>query len=393
VHFGDFKRLTGKEPYPNVPKFFCPQCQNRSFTKAGFKTLQVFTLFGWHSQSYQQYRCQKCHHRFHCAELIGMYTIKVIEYVAFMYLRSMSFNQVNAILRAFYERDVFTKVTLLNHIEQMADHIPDHQAISRWLKPKRSGYYAVDGTWIKYRGQDRVLLILFDVETLDTIAYFVAKGETKKAFTALFELAESEISVGIKGFFCDGDNALLAVLQKMYPGVPIQVCVFHKYARLGQLIPFKHLKTAMDRQIKERVEKVLFAETKDNAIGALHELEAFAKENQHYKKLNEVIGVIHHNFDLLLTHFEHSEMSPYNNVLEGFNHIIKRRIRLMKGFKKDINIDRWIKLLLLDWRFHQLKESTFSPRRNKMPLELAGVKLPEIYNWLTFVRKNYKKPT
>lgn len=322
-----------------------------------------------------------------------MYTVKVIEHVTFMYLRSMSFNQVNAILRSFYERDVFTKAALLDHIEQMADRIPEHQDISNWLKPKRSGYYAIDGTWIKYRGEDRVLLILFDVQTLDIIVYLVADDETKESYTALFDLAEREISVGKKGFFCDGDPGLLAVLQKRYKDVPIQVCVFHKYARLGQLIPFRHPKKTIDREIKERVEKVLFAASKDNAISALHELEAFAKNNQHYKKLNEVIGVIHRNFDLLLTHFEHSEMSPYNNVLEGFNHIIKRRIRLMKGFKKDINIHRWIKLLLLDWRFHQLKESAFNSRKNKMPLELTGVKLPKIYNWLTFVRKNYKKST
>lgn len=320
-----------------------------------------------------------------------MYTIKVIEHVTFMYLRSLSFNQVNAILRSFYERDVFTKVTLLNHIEQMADQIPDHQSISRWLKPKRSGYYAIDGTWIKYCGEDRVLLILFDVETLDTIAYFVAEDETKEAYTALFELGTLDIAVGKKGFFCDGDPALLAVLEELHRGVPVQVCVFHKYARLGQLIPFKHPKNKIDKTIKERVEKILFAQSKENAISALHELEQFARENQSHKKLNEVIGIIHHNFDLLLTHFEHSSMSPYNNVLEGFNHILKRRIRLMKGFKKDINIDRWIKLLLLDWRFHQLKESAFKLRQGKMPLELAGVKLPEIYNWLTFVRKNYLK--
>lgn len=322
-----------------------------------------------------------------------MYTIKVIEYVTFMYLRSMSFNQVNAILRAFYESNVFTKAQLLEHIELLTDRIPDHQAISRWLKPKRSGYYAVDGTWIKYRGEDRVLLILFDVNTLDTIAYYVANDETKEAYTALFNLAEPEIAVDKKGFFCDGDPGLLAVLQERYKGVPIQVCVFHKYVRAGQLIPFKNAKKAIDKEIKERVEKVLFAENKDNAITALHELEVFAKKNKDYKKLDEVIGVIHRNFDLLLTHFEHSEMSPYNNVLEGFNHIIKRRIRLMKGFKKDINIDRWIKLLLLDWRFHQLKESAFNSRKNKMPLELAGVKLPVVYNWLTFVRKNYRIST
>ena len=95
-----------------------------------------------------------------------MYTIDMVEYVTYMYLRSLSFNQVNAILRAFYKQNVFTKVALLDHVEQLADRIPDHQTISRWLKPKRSGYYALDGTWLKYRGEDIVLLILFDVETL-----------------------------------------------------------------------------------------------------------------------------------------------------------------------------------------------------------------------------------
>ena len=319
-----------------------------------------------------------------------MYTIKLMEHVTFMYLRSMSFNEVNAILRSFYERDVFTKATLLDHIEQLTDRMPDHQSISRWLKPKRSGYYALDGTWIKYRGEDRVLLILFDVETLDTVAYFVAEAETKAAYTALLKLAESEISVGVKGLFCDGDPGLLAVLKDLYEGVPIQVCVFHKYKRVGQLIPFRHPRNDLDKAIKERVAQILFAKSKESAVKALHDLEQFAKENQGYKKLDEVIGVVHENFELLLTHFEHSEMSPYNNVLEGFNHIIKRRIRLMKGFKKDINIDRWIKLLILGWRFHPLKESVFDNRKDKMPLELAGVELPEIFNWLTFVRKNYK---
>ena len=322
-----------------------------------------------------------------------MYTVKVIEYVTYMYLRSLSFNQVNAILRAFYERDVFTKSALMEHIEQLADRIADHQAISRWLKPKRSGYYALDGTWLKYRGDDIVLLILFDVETLDTIAYHVADEETTEVYTTLLKLAEPEISVGMKGFFCDGEPGLLAALGKQCQGVPVQLCVFHKYSRIKQLIPFKRSRNELDREIKERVRKILFAESKDEAINALHQLEQFAKDNQSYGKLNEVIEVIHRNFDLLLTHFEHTEMSPYNNVLEGFNHIIKRRTRLMKGFKKEINIDRWLKLLILDWRFHVLKESAFDSRRGKMPLELAGVKLPEIYNWLTFVRKNYKKST
>lgn len=323
-----------------------------------------------------------------------MYTIKMVEYVAFLYLRSLSFNQVIAILGAYYEQDVFTKDRLINHIEQLADRIPTNEQISHWLKPKRSGYYALDGTWLKYRGKDIVLLILFDVRTLDIVSYYVAQKETEASYRRLIQLALPEIVNNIKGIFCDGDPGLVKAIKSYFPHTPIQLCVFHKYSRVGEIIPFVRPKTKLDREIKERVEQILFAETKEIAITKLHELEQFAKDHKGYEKLRKVIGVLKRNFNLLMTHFDHPEMSPYNNVLEGFNYIIKRRTKLMKGFKKPVNIGRWLKLIILDWRFHPLKESQFSARNSYSPLQLAGVELPKIYNWLTYVRKNYsKKPT
>lgn len=323
-----------------------------------------------------------------------MYSLRMVEYVAYLYLRSLSFNQVISILGAYYEKDIFTKNHLINHIEQLADRIPEQEALSHWLQTQRSGYYALDGTWLKYRGRDLVLLILFDVETLDVVSYCLAQEETEASYTKLIRLALPEISVGIKGLFCAGDPGLLKALKKHFNQTPIQLCVFHKYQRVGQLLPFVRARTTLDKEIKERVEQILFAESKAIAITKLQELEQFAKERQGYKKLREIMGILKRNFDLLLTHFDHPEMSPYNNVLEGFNYIIKRRTRLMKGFKKPINIKRWLKLIMLDWRFHPLKESQFGSRRNKSPLQLAQAQIPKkIYNWLSFIRKNYKLST
>jgi transposase-like protein len=348
-------------------------------------------LHGWSQQRYQKYQCQSCGHTFHRAELIGMYTVTMVEYAAYMYLRSLSFNQVIAILGAYYQQDVFTKDRLIDHIERLSDRIPDSQKITRWLKPKRSGYYALDGTWLKYRGRDIVLLILFDVVSLDVVNYLVALEETEAAYTKLLTQTLDEISQVNKGFFCDGDPGLLKAVKGHFPNTPIQLCVFHKYTRVQQLVPFVRPKTQLDKQIKEHVQRVLFASSKQTALEELHELERFAKEHEGYHKLKQVLGVLKRNFDLLMTHFDHPEMSPYNNVLEGFNHVLKRRIRLMKGFKKPINIKRWLKLMLVDWRFHPLKETQFKSRRNQSPLQLAEVQLPKIYNWLSYVRVNYPK--
>lgn len=371
----------------------CPKCRLPNAIKFGFKHLKIFGILGWQILPFQKFRCKTCGHQwYNCGlELIGMFTVEIIENATFMYFRSVSFNGVIAILRCWFNRKVFSKDILIDHIERLAARLPSNREITNWLKPARSGYYALDGTWMKYRGRDIVLLILFDVETLDVIHWKVAGEENYKSYRALLEEAKDEISPAIKGFFCDGDLGLLKSLKEMFPGKPIQLCVFHKYSRAGQLVPFVRIKDEVDREIKRLTERVLFSPTKAEAIAGLAELQRYAREHQKHKKLQELIGVLKRNFDLLLTHFDNPEMSPYNNVLEGFNYIVKRKIKLMKGFKKPINIQRWIKLIMIDWRFHPLIESEYKSRKNKSSLQLAGSKLPEIHNWLRFIRENFPK--
>lgn len=372
-------------------KNFCPRCGVGRCERYGTRTRRCFTKSdAWTTIAVQRFRCLACTHQFIRLPflLIGMFAVEAIEYAAFLYLRALSFQNSIAILRAWYDRKVLTKEVLIRHIEQVADALPDHLAVTRHLHPQRSGYYALDGTWLKHRGQDLVLLILLDVETLDIVSWAVAEEETIVAYERLLDPVMGEISAGLKGFFCDGEEAILHVLQERFPEAPLQLCVFHKHRRIGQIVSFVRPKTAMDREIKERVERVLFAVTRRDAETALADLERYAREHRQHAKLQEVIRVLKRNFDLLLTHFDHPEMSPYNNVLEGFNHVIKRKLRLMKGFKKAINIHRWLKLILLDWRFHLLNESTFKARRGKSPLQLAGCTLPPIYNWLKFCRTN-----
>jgi len=356
----------------------------------------VFTRLGWERFLVQRYKCLSCKYYWQPLNktVIGMFVIEMVEYAAFMYLRSLSFNTVIAIIRAWYDKKVLSKPMLIDHIEQLADLLPSNTQITAWLKPERSGYYALDGTWLKYRGRDIVLLIILDVVTLDIVAWSVASEESEASYQKLVDSVKDEINPIIKGFFCDGEPGLLKVLQQTFPAKPVQLCVFHKYSRVGQVIPFVRPKTELDKEIKTRAEKILFAPSKAEAETALQELERYASIHQSYDKLQKVIGVLKRNFDLLLTHFDNPDMSPYNNVLEGFNYIIKRRTKLMKGFKKPINIGRWLKLILLDWRFHPLVESEFKERRGKSPLQLADCQMKPYQNWIKYVRQNYpKKPT
>lgn len=319
-----------------------------------------------------------------------MFNVRVIELATVTYLKTLSLHATIDILQDFYEKDILTKKSLLHHIETLIDRIPSFGEISNTFKPQRSGYYAFDGTWLKYRGNDLVLLICFDVETLDLIMYHYDFDENYQSYELLIDkinITEPGILDNAKGFYLDGELSLMKHLKARYPFVPKQLCTFHKFLRASQILPFKRAK-GMNKEIKDLTKKVVFAPSKEEAIKALTELKRYAQVHDENRKIRQIIGVLRRNFDLLTTHFDHPEMSPYNNTLEGFNHIIKRRLNLMKGFKKDLNIDRWLKLILLDYRFHKIRSSKLKYRNGKSPLQLACVNLPKYYNWIKFLRKN-----
>lgn len=325
--------------------------------------------------------------------MIGRFGNKMINWIGFIYLRSFSLYSAVEIVRSFYEKDYLTKKAVLKNLEQLIDRLPEISGLSQLFSPARSGYYAFDGLWFKCNGDNKVLMICFDVVSLDIVNYLIADDENYITYGQLIEAvntAEPDILTKAKGFYADGELGLLKQFKNNYQRIPLQLCVFHKYTRSNQIIPFIRAK-GVDKEIKNMVEKVLFAPTKDEAIAWLDNLKRYAQEHQQNDKLKKIVGVLKRNFHLLLTHFDNPAMSPYNNALEGFNHIIKRKIRLTKGFKKELNMDRWLKFILLDYRFHKIHSSSFKNRNNKSPLELAKVNLPKYHNWITLVRKKVGK--
>lgn len=315
--------------------------------------------------------------------LFNSFDPKLATLSAFIYLRSLSLNKTVEISQAFYEEDVLSKKTVLKMIETVSDIIPSQQAITKHFKPQRSGYYALDGTWFKYLGNDFVLLVCFDVKTLDVVEYSICESETYQAYKDLLLSCGEELN-NAKGFFFDGDPGLIKTLKELFPTVSKQLCVFHKQRRCAQIIPF--VRTSKENEpLKDYVNKVLYATSTVAACQALHDFSVYVKDHKHHSNAQKLLGSLKTNFEYLITHFENPEMSPYNNVLEGFNAIINTRINLMKGFKKGLNVHRHIKLIIVDYRLHRLKESRFKDRNGKSPLELAGCNIPKFYNSIDFI--------
>ena len=351
---------------------------------------------GRYIQKVQAYRCDNGH-RFTRAER-EIWDDSFIETVVFVYLRCLSLNTTIDIIRMFYEIEILTKSLILDFIETVADALPTLDDIDGLFHPVRSGYIAVDGVWFSYGREEIVLLVAFDPVTFDIVSARWEKDETETGYELLLTDVTSKLrATNIKGIYADGDKGFLRALKRLLPTVPLQMCVFHKELRMGQIVPIKSVKVSKQLSPFQKHDikvfqllfrEVIYAPTKDKLIEALERLKRYVGSDTHgYEdRFLKAYRSLVHNFKYTLTHFDNPEMKRDNNLLECFNGIIKPRLDLMKGFKVQENLDRYLKLFLLEYRFHPLKESRFKDRRGKSPLQVAGVILVPYHNFLTYLR-------
>lgn len=327
------------------------------------------------------------------------FTNSFIEYVVILYLRSLSLNSVIQIVRVQFEKDILSKKTVLDFIEKVADRLPTMDDIDNLYHPKRSGYFAIDGVWFKYRRTNFVLLICFDPQTFDPVSVKLETDETQAGYERLVTAAVNKLgAVNIKGVYGDGDKGLIKALNNLLPTVPFQICIVHKEMKMGTIVPVKSVRVSRQLTAFQKHDikvfqllfrEVIYAASKDDSVKALVKLKEYCSKMQNERFLKAYRSLVY-NFKYTLTHFDNPEMERDNNIIEGFNSIIKRRLKLLKGFKKPGNIEKYIKLILLDYRFHELIESESKRRNGRTPLELSGIILPEYYNFIKLLRESLK---
>lgn len=375
----------------------CPKCQSPRFSKDGVLYTICMSKVGKKKRTVQNYRCENGH--FFNFQSSATVTNSFIEFVVFVYLNCLSLNTTIDIIRAYYEEEILSKSTILDFLEQVADALPTSDDVDNIFHPHRSGYIALDGVWFSFKGVAVVLLVCFDPDTFDVIEAHWSLTEDEKSYTKLLLSVISKLGFSnIKGIYADGDKGLMSSLKKHLPLVPFQLCVVHKEMRMGQIVPVKavsHSKKMSEEakdQIKlfqEKFRGVIYAESRAQSQKALLNLKSFVdKSNQ--ERFKQAYRSLRTNFEYTLTHFDHEGMRRDNNLIECFNGILKPRLKLMKGFKKYENMNRYLKLFILDYRFHTLKESRFEERRGLTPLQCGGANIPEYYNFLTLLRESLR---
>jgi len=373
---------------------FLFRCGSIKIKRNGFLTKSVMFKSGKKKVKQQAFRCEKGH-LFKINGKLSSWNDSFIEYAVFIYLKCLSLNTTVAIIRATYEEDFLSKGQILSFVETVGKNLPTLDDIDRLYDPKRSGYLAFDGVWFPFGREHIVLLVAFDPETFDVVDAIWRVDEDYEGYTALIRNVLQKLkNLKVKGVYGDGDNSLISALKKYLSITPFQLCIVHKSLRMQQTIPLKNAvkNRYISKETKEELivfaklfKNTLYAQTKEESLKNLTVLLHWTKDHPREKFL-KAVNQLKRNFKYTLTHFDYPGMQRDNNLIECFNGCIKPRLNLMRGFKKRQNLEIYLKLFLLDFRFHPLKESRFKDRRNQSPLELGDVYLPKYYNFISFLR-------
>ena len=370
----------------------CLKCNSLDVKKSGLRKYPVFSKNRKRYKLIQNYRCVNNHFFKDPLADTLRYSNSFMEHVVFTYLKCLSLNTTIYLIREQFEEQILSKKLILSFIERIASKLPNLDSIDDLYKPLRSGYLAFDGVWFKFRGIDIVLIICFDPDTFDIIQAGFYTQESYNAYLSIINKVLSKYpycdTLKIKGVYADGDRGFMKAKNELLPNVPFQLCTVHKELKMNKYIPVKSVTRSkqMSDKTKEEILKYqelfrecIYTKTKEEALNNLKKLEEYSNDKLNKLTITNKVRFkkttksLKYNFEYTLTHFKHTGMVKDNNLLECFNGYIKRRLKLMKNFKKLDNIEHYLKLFLLDFRFHTLRESRFKEKRGLSPLEIGGV--------------------
>lgn len=259
--------------------------------------------------------------------------------------------------------------------------------VSIELKPEWGGFLQIDGTQIKVKGAAMCLLLAADTNTQDILHALILPDEKdtqgiRKALTALRDTGYTP-----RMNLIDDAPSLKKAVLGVYPSVPLQLCVEHKWWVIDKLLPDNKV-VESQRNLKAKIHDFLFAKTQDDALQAY----CLINDDPQWAdpQSQAAIRSIRQDNRYLTTHFRVDERlgtenrSPRtNSVIEGINSRLKAKITQIRGFKSNENARGTINMLIMHYR-----ATPFEGAEDKRsPLERANRPLS---NWIKMSQRVHK---
>lgn len=233
-------------------------------------------------------------------------------------------------------REVFRELALL----------PSCLEITKLLCTYTSGVFIVDGKYVKVRGYKEKVPFIYciDYETHDILFGVLAPSENERAFLQIFSNLK-QCNYPLRIVVADDRSSLPMALKRIFPDVPLQLCLNHYIENIRQRLHFRTDPT--HHHFFNSLKKHVFDDYVD---------EKGLNAALHYILTNRCEGNLICESIVMDIDRRRAELFAYTkvpncpnntNLIELFNSHFNARLKSLKGFKTEAHAILWLNGLLL----------------------------------------------
>jgi transposase-like protein len=240
---------------------------------------------------------------------------------------------------------------IYNTVSKYLKNLPHIADITRKYCSRFSGIIEVDGKYIKVKGYERKMPVIYgiDYQTHDIPTYTLSETESYQALLSFFGSLRL-LNYPLQAVVCDENTNIYEACRYVYPNAVIQLCQNHYKENIRRSLNLTinpHYEVCM-RAIENLF---LFKRSPDD-------FNRVAKNilNQ-YKTDNLVISImidIYKNKLLLNGWREGHNIPTTTNLIESYNSHLQGRLKTIKGFETFHHADCWLNGYFLRRRLKKL---------------------------------------
>lgn len=250
-------------------------------------------------------------------------------------------------IRSLAHQEQVSVGTAYNRLSFWRDKLPHCADITRKYCTRFCGIILVDGKYIRVKGYDRKIPVLYGIDYLthDIPTYIFSVAENYQTCLSFFQSLKL-LLYPLTAVVCDDNQNIYQAADKIYPGCTIQLCHNH---------------------YKENIRKNLEVRTDPTYVPFMKEVEILFEKRRSQEEFLHMAGKISYHFGsdprcmsvladiqrrlpLLTGYMQQKRIPRTTNLIESFNSHFEGRLKTIKGFESFKSADSWLNAMFFKRR-------------------------------------------
>lgn len=222
--------------------------------------------------------------------------------------------------------------------------LPHCADITRIYSTKWSGVLLVDGKYVKVKGYDRKIPVLYGIDYLthDIPTYILSRAENYPTCESFFSTLRL-LNYPLQAVVCDDNVNIYEACWYIYPKAVVQLCQNHykQNIRLQLAVSTDPAHRAFMQEIEHLFERKRSKEEFRILASRIYQ------KNLHDPARVYVMADIQRRISFLTAYTGNPLIPRTNNLIESYNSHFERRLKTIKGFKSFAHANLWLNAYFL----------------------------------------------